>query len=756
MKNTLKVEPITNCAHCGQATDGSLYCCMACQALDGKFDRVGVSDEYIVLDSPNIRKMYQLQNSAYDFELYVEGLHCASCIHLLEKLPDFEESILEARVDFGKSRLYLKVDSSFSLARIATLLQSWGYRSQFVTSHQTDGDLIQKENRSLLRKLAITGACAGNIMLFIVPVYSGLEGDWKTAFNWFSFILFLPIVFYSGTSFYQGAWNSIRYQTINVDLPITVALLSSFFLSTINLIRGDGAIYFDSTASFIFLILSARYFLKRSQQKFLTSIKRKDFLNDSHFILLKDDREEFIGIDDIKKGNIIQIRHGQVCPVDGIIVSKSAMIDLAVLNGEPLPRCFEKGMNILAGSKILSFLVQIEATSDANSTYVMSLFQEIQNGMWKKNKFVNLTDKCAQWLIGIVFLVAIVFFILYFQTDFQEAFNRSLAVIVLACPCALAFGTPLALNLALKKTQERGILVKNSDSFEKILKVKNVFFDKTGTLTQLNLKVKQTEPEVLRSDIKSIILGLESKSYHPIAFALRDAWGNEHPTFSLFDIKENIGSGVNGFYGETYYSLVQDSQSLECINSIVSFYENNKKIANITFDAPLFCDSRQIVESLSQRGLNCFLISGDRSKAVHRIGNECGIANGNTYSGLSPSKKKEIVETYSNTCMIGDGSNDALAMQIADVGIAVQGSTYLNLQAADVYLTRAGLSPVLELFDIAKSTRKVLVRNISFSLFYNVVGAVLALLGYVDPWLAAILMPVSSVAIVLSTLWGLR
>jgi Cu+-exporting ATPase len=255
------------------------YCCSACEVLDGNFSApsVKIMDSFSHLDQVNFKSKYQLDSQPFDYELYVEGTHCSSCIHLIEDIPDFDDSVIEARVNFSQSRLLLKVTPKFSLAKLAHLLVSWGYKPHFLEKDSNSSELVHIENRNLLKNLAIAGACAGNIMLFVIPVYSGLNGSLATAFNWMSFVLFLPILLYSGVPFYKGAWNSLRYKTVNVDLPITIAMVSGFLLSTINLVRGSGAIYYDSTASFIFLILCARYFLKRTQQKFVSAIQYQDF-----------------------------------------------------------------------------------------------------------------------------------------------------------------------------------------------------------------------------------------------------------------------------------------------------------------------------------------------------------------------------------------------------------------------------------------------------------------------------------------------
>lgn len=742
------------CAYCGAESNGARYCCAGCENLDGKVESTIAASESLYLDLANIKNQFKLVRGPFDYQLHVEGLHCASCVHLLEKIPEFDHSVLEARVDYSRSSLAIRVKENFSLAKLVDLLKSWGYPAHFIALDEDSQEKINKENRALLKKLAVTGACAGNIMLFVIPVYSGLDGVWKIVFNWMSFFIFLPIIFYSGTQFYQGAWNSLRYKTVNVDLPITIALLSGFILSTINLFRGDGAIYYDSTAGFIFLILCARYYLKKTQQKFLSRNSLINSFSTEQYTLLDGKNEKIVTAQEIEIGHRLILKKGQICPVDGTLATAS-LIDLAVMNGEPLPRRFEKGMKILAGSKSLSEDTQVNVTANLKSSYLSSLVNELNAGEISKSNFTSLTDRAAQWLIILVSTIALVYFAFHFEADFQEAFNRSLALIVLACPCALAFGAPLTLNLALRKAQSMGILIKESGTIEKIWKIKKVFFDKTGTLTTLNLKVHHTEPENLSSELKSIILGLEKNSYHPIAFAIREFWSHEESK-NLLDVKDILGVGVTGYLGKVSYKLVQNKEDESSSQLSVTLFENELAVGKIFFDSPLVPKTQESIFRLKKRGIEPFLISGDLLSRTQSVGLFCGLPKDNIFGGLSPLEKKTLISSHPNSIMIGDGSNDALALQAASVGIAVKGSTFVNLKAADVYFTREGLDSITNLLKLAQQTKSILFRNLAFALIYNLIGGALALLGYVDPWLAAILMPASSLLIVSSTLWGFR
>ncbi|HWU44093.1 MAG TPA: HAD-IC family P-type ATPase, partial [Bdellovibrio sp.] len=408
-----------------------------------------------------------------------------------------------------------------------------------------------------------------------------------------------------------------------------------------------------------------------------------------------------------------------------------------------------------AGTQVLDAEVEIQTLGAFQDSKLGNMLRQLDQEAAAKSHFVTLTDRLSQKLIITVFVIAVVFFVLYAMKDFSQALNRSLALITLACPCALAFGSPLTLGLAVKRAQKMGILLKSSDTFEKILKIKNVFFDKTGTLTEGSLSLIDSAPQVIEDDLRKIILSLEAKSYHPIAFALRRVWFFES-LYSVEDCEEILGQGLRGKIAGHQYEIRPLSETTHDSELAVEIFKDGISQCRLYFTDSLRTDSAQIVQELKNRNLNTFILSGDKKSRVAAIADSCGVAKDQSFGELFPEDKRDILCQYENTCMIGDGANDSLALKKADVGIAVKGSLDLSLQSADVYFTRGGLAPLLDLLQLGQHTRRVLVRNLTISLIYNFVGGVLALMGFINPMMAAILMPLSSFLIVLSSIGGLR
>lgn len=760
----MKSNLSSNCAYCGNPSpEGELYCCQGCQSLalsagSAASPSIALANEFEFLDEEDFRRLYRVNPWDPNSELYhfhVEGLHCSSCVHLIEKLPEFDPNCLESRVNFAQSTVTVELKAGGSLANTAQILLELGYRPSLSQQEQSLQQQQILENRTFLKRIAVAGFAAGNTMLFVIPVYAGLVGTWEKIFNFISFLLFLPILFYSAVPFYKGALNSLKYKVISADLPIAIAMLSGFILSTVNLIRGNGAIYYDSTASFMFFILSARYILKRVQQHYLaTPHTETQFINERYWKLSEEGRKS-IPWDRALPGDIIEVAKRQNIPADGLLMSETASIDMSLLNGESLPRTFSKNMKVFAGTKLLSEKALVKIEAPFSESKLGKLIHDLNNGKQSKSQFVALSDKLAQILIVTVFSIAIIFFLAYMHINAEEAMNRALALIVLACPCALAFGSPLTFGMAVKKAQSLGILIRNSSSLERINSVQHLFFDKTGTLTEGVLKFSHSEPAVLSNDLKEKIVSLEAFSSHPIAFAVREAWAKESNQRSVEFPEEIVGQGVRGLIEGVRFE-VRSLESSEHSEIAVQVLQDGNPVAKLFFVDQIREDAKETIAYFQSKGIQTHLISGDRAAIVSEIAAETGIPLENALGDLMPEDKRQWVAKSSHSCMIGDGANDALAIQSADVGIAMKGSVDMSKQNADIYFLKGGLAPLKDLFKISALTKKVLVRNLTISLVYNFIGGVLSLMGFIDPMMAAILMPVSSVAIIGSSIWGFK
>ncbi|NJM09969.1 MAG: HAD-IC family P-type ATPase [Bdellovibrionaceae bacterium] len=612
----------------------------------------------------------------------------------------------------------------------------------------SDDRIRQEEDRDELIRLGVAGACAGNIMTFSFANYLGAGGEFSHTFSWLSFLLYLPVVVYVAKPFYIGAWNSLRQKQLSIDLPMAVASFLGFVFSTVELLRGRDDIYFDSLSGFLFLILLSRWTQKRLQRRFLRPQELMESLQLGRVRRVHESGWSWTPIEMLRPGERIILCAPETLPAEAELVSATAHVSLAWLSGEEKPRTLLRGAIVPAGARLVTGQVQLIARKPLNETSFGQILSEVQNFTLSKNRIVSLADRWAQWLLAIVFAAAIIFLVAYWNVSSEEAIRRSLSLIILACPCAMAFGAPLALASALRKAQRNGLVVRNANVFEKAAAVSTIFFDKTGTLTETDLAL-QENPAEIPAVYQKIILSLENESMHPIAFAFRKAFDAPDSMPPVDGWREVPGSGVSGFLYGKFYELKRNSKTSEQTSS--TLFEDHQPVFQFTFTAQLKPDCADVLQNLRAKGYRLILLSGDKKEVVERLGSQLGFGPDEIHFEVDPCRKAAIVAHTPNAMMIGDGVNDSLAMMRAQVGVAVSGGMEAALRSSDVYLADPSLKGVAALFDLSRSSLHLIRRNLMISVIYNSLGGVLALLGFINPFMAAVLMPLSSGFILAST-----
>ncbi len=692
--------------------------------------------------------MEQAQEALSSYLFHIDGIRCHSCIGKLEKLKDMHPNIHYAHLYFGQSLLEARVDSKVSVDEVTALISKIGFTAKFL-KNESEGFLLEKnENKRLLNKLAVAGFLTANIMLFTIPLYTGVEeGAYKTSFVFLSLFLFLPVLGYCSLDFYKNAFSALKTKTLSIDLPIAVALTTGFVLSCYNIfIKKYDFLYFDSTASFVFLILTSRYLLRRVQQHYVYVDNLYDQVNSAKYIRVETGVS--FKAEDIQKGDQFYLRQGMVLPVDATLVNPYAEFDTSFVSGESLPRVFNSDMELGSGSIALSEGVVVKAINSFRTSQLYQLIQKVEEVKKTKGTFSQASDKASHYLIFTIFTVAILFFIYYLPINPLEGFQRSLALLIVACPCALALGTPLAYAMAVHRARGADILVKKQNIFDKLNKVKNIFFDKTGTLTYGQLELITDSG----AEHANIILNLEKTSSHPVAFAFRKSWGREFKDLPVSGFKENIGIGVEGAIDGVFYQLKKSGNNSNKI--IVDLYADNLKIVSYAFEDQIREMTYGSIEKLQDKRL--YLLTGDTQMNALEVGSKLNIPKDRIFSDKTPSEKLKIIKNHKNSIMIGDGINDVLALQGADVGISTRGNVSLSLEQADVYFLNGGISSLPHLITIAKRLRKCLISNMTISFVYNSLAGILALLGFINPLAAAILMPISSLVLICNTLWIMK
>ncbi|MES2768351.1 MAG: cation-translocating P-type ATPase [Bdellovibrionota bacterium] len=679
--------------------------------------------------------------------IHVRGITCSMCIQKLENLSNYDDKVKSAHVYFGQSLVEIQTHQQTTPNEVVDYIKKLGFKAEFLEDKAEIFEANKRSNREHLSKLGVAGFCAGNIMLATVPLYSGVETEYKHYFSYLAFALFLPIMIYSAQDFYKNAWRSFKAKSLSIDLPITVALITGFAFSTWNLFKAEyDHLYYDSTASFIFLILSARYLLNKLQQNFIATYSDTDFgLNHpyqlTHYEGSK--KKEFLLV-----GDQLTLTKGQALPVKSKISSDFSEWNLSLISGETYPKDYQKNMIIQSGAILISGKCSVEVLETYKNSRICNFQKKLEDIKKTKSEFVHFTDRFSHYFILSVFTVAIVFGIYFAQVDSFQAFQRSLALLIVACPCALALGTPLAYLLGVYRANQAGILVYKKDIFDRLLQVKNIFFDKTGTLTHGQISVQRTVP--YDPHLINIVLNMELVSQHPIAFALRKKYINYYSDLKI-SAYEIPGIGIQAQWNDDTYRFLKNVDS-ERMSSVL--YKNNEPVLAVYFEDSVRMDSKSEISRLASKDKNIFLLTGDTSLVAQEVAGECGIEN--VFYDQTPDMKKDWVRKYHPALMVGDGLNDVLALQSAHIGISVQGSVQMSADSSDAYLLKSGISQISFLFNLSERVRSTIYTNLGISLFYNFVAGYFALTGAINPLIAAILMPISSVVILLNTLRGVR
>lgn len=712
-----------------------------------------IDDSY--LDQENFKHLYADAENPNLIRFYVDGISCSRCVQKLESLPQTKSQIRSVQVQLGSKMAQVEISPSSNFATAAQLIRDLGFYPTPLRARTNAEDLEKISNRNELIRLAVAAFCAGNIMTFAFGVYFGLEGELKHVFDWLSFVLYLPVVTYVAWPFYRGAWQSLKQRQLSIDLPMVVASFSGFLFSTVNLIRGEGSLYYDSISGFLFLILAAR-FLQKSIQKKAFSDSFRHWLPLQEKVMKLGEGTRWTPVESLKKGDRILLKASEICPGDARLESVTADFDLSFLTGESCPQTYSRGMTVPSGARALSAEAVLQMERLGEDTTFGKILSEVRSGFLKQSNFMGLADRASHLLILSVFSIATVFVIVYGFWDLPQALERGLALIVLACPCAMAFGTPLALTMGLRRATQKGLIAKSADVFEKMGRIRSIFLDKTGTLTKSKLEISRSVPQTLDSDSISYVLSLENISSHPIAFALRSYLGSSKAEVRLVQFEEHRevpGVGVFGRIDGISYSV---RKGLDSFPRSVALFREDTCVCHFLISEDLEENSAELIHKWKARGLEVFVVSGDQQHIVDQVAQRLGLAKENSFGNLSPEQKAEMVQKKPFSMMVGDGINDVLAFQKAFVSVAVSGSIRAAMQSASVYSSTGALAQVDLLFQVSENTLKSVNRNLWISVFYNTVGGVAAMLGFVNPFVAAILMPISSLVILVSTVWGGR
>lgn len=713
--------------------------------------------------------------------LYLEGVHCAACVWLVERLPSVSDGLLSVRLNISNAQAEVEWDpEKTSLSAVGQALDRIGYTPHPYRAGEL-GRIRRREDRALLVKLGVAAACALNIMVIHGALYageaSGMEPAYEAFFRWISFGLALPVVLFSARPFYVAAWSGLRQRVPHMDLPVSIALLGAFGFSAYATVSGTGHIYFDSLTALVALLLGARYVQRRAQR---AALERSEGLRAAAFVefarRLDGDTSREVPVGALAKGERVEVRSGELVPVDGVVVDGRSAVNNAVLTGEPEPQPVAPGAEVHAGTTNLGARLVVEVRAAGEETRVGALLRLVDEAMSRRAPIVETADRLSRYFVTVLLSLAALTGAFWLWREPGVALDRVVALLVVSCPCALGLATPVAISVGLAKAARRGIFIKQSAVIEMLRNVATALLDKTGTLTRGEARVGAWEGS---SEVATLVATLERQSDHPVATALRRELG-EGGSAPVSEVAEVAGRGIAGRVGERH--VVAGNRAHLAAHGVSVDVQWEQRAAELTerslspvFVAvdggvlalagvgdPLRPDAAGTVQALRGLGWRPVVLSGDHPAVVQGFARQLAIPAEDAHGAMTPEGKRDYVQALRDgsgagggrILMVGDGVNDAAALALADIGVSVHGGSGASVVAADVVLTREGLAPILELAEGARGTLRVIYRNLGFSLVYNLVGAALAVVGLVGPLLAAVLMPMSSLTVILSSVVG--
>lgn len=795
------------CAHCSlpvpagliEPNDAVQFCCQGCRTVYDVIRSSGLERYYALrqadgaggparttgrsyaeFDDPAFREMHcqPLPGGLFAIELFLEGVHCAACVWLIEKLPHIARGVVSARLEMRRSLLRLTWDpSGGALSEAARALDSLGY-SPHPARDGARRTIRRREDARLLVRIGVAGAIAGNVMLLGFALYSGMfavmEPQYQALFRALSMVLTVVSLAWPGSMFFRGAWAAIRTRTAHLDLPIAIGLAAGGVAGVVNTLLGRGEIYFDSLAVLVFVLLVGRWVQYRQQRWASDAVEMLYSLTPSAVRLIEGDSTREAPIEVVKRGDLVEVRGNETVPVDGDVIWGESNIDQSLLTGESRPLRVAIGSGVCAGTINISSPLHIRVTATGEETRVGKLLRIVEECAARPAPMVRLADRMAGWFTVIVLALAAITVAIWVLVDPTRAIDNATALLIVTCPCALGLTTPLAVTIAIGRAAKRGILIKGGDTLERLARPGRMVLDKTGTLTQGRVSVVRWSGE---SWIKPLVVALEANSAHPVARAFVEAFrADADASISTDEAITTLGAGVVGSVGghevcvgsaawvrsrvarESATIAARVNEYLRDGLAPVLVAVNGEIVAAAGVGDALRDDARHALDRLRSRGWSVELLSGDHADVVRRVAGELGIDEQDARGGRLPEQKLEYVQSAQSAgdiVMVGDGVNDAAALAAAHVGIAVHGGAEASLAAADVYLNRPGLTPIVDLIQASRRTFAAIRRTLAISLGYNLVGAVLAMTGILNPLIAAILMPVSSFTVLAMAL-GVR
>lgn len=789
-------EPTTapglSCYHCGEDCpddhihiEEKAFCCEGCKMVyeilntNGMCqyydldEKAGVSlrgktrAEFAFLDDPEVKE--RLINYT-DGELtrvtfYLPQMHCASCIWLLENLYRLNEGVRNSSVNFPKKEVYISYsESKTSLRKVVELLSSIGYEPA-ITLSDLDNEEKPLVNRSFYYKLGVAGFAFGNIMLLSFPEYLGLEkesdGFFYKLFGYLNILLSLPVVLYSGRDYFTSAWTGLKQRQLTIDVPLALGIAVLFARSVYEIVTHTGAGFLDSLAGLVFFLLLGKWF----QQKTYHNISfERDYK--SYFPIAatkKENGEEVtISLDKLQPGDIIVIRHKELIPADAVLLNGEGSIDYSFVTGESEPVLRQSGEKIYAGGRQMGGAIEISLTRKVSQSYLTQLWNDEAFTKKIESNTSRIANRIGKYFTTAILLIGLGTLVYWLPKDGNIAFNAFTAVLIVACPCAVALAVPFIFGNVLRILARNKFYLKNTSVIESIEEADAVVFDKTGTITQRQNSEIWFVGEPLNFAEKQMLYSLTAPSSHPVSRRVHE-WLSEQDNQLTNNLAEPLhwheatGQGVEAMFGPRSLRLGskdfigRDLEEVLHSDEAGVFLQINDSLRGYFRIDQYFRPGTQEVLQFFSEQAPIYLLSGDNDREKEAVLPLFGTDDRLRFF-QSPQDKLQFVKGLQNegrkVMMLGDGLNDAGALQQSNAGIVLAEDTNNFTPACDAILHSAEFRRLPDFVQLVRRSTKLVYYAYGLAFFYNVIGLSYAVQGLLSPVVAAILMPTSSITIV--------
>lgn len=775
----------STCYHCGDECgksnvkfDDKDFCCNGCKTVYEIFTSNGLSTYYEIEGkagtTPNeIRQKYDFldnqeivqqlvefnEEGVQVISLSIPTIHCSSCIWVLENLNKLHSAITFSQVDFPKKTIRVTYKTEdFSLKALVLLLGSIGYEPYIsLEEYNKKG---KKVDRSLIYKLGFAGFAFGNVMLFSFPEYFEVEEFWldqyKHVFRWLMFAFSLPVVFYAAQDYFISAYKGIRSKLLNIDVPIALGILVLFLRSTVDIVFDLGSGFFDSLTGLVFFLLLGKFFQQKTYAYLSFERDYKSYFPIAVTRLRKNGEEENIQIYNIEVGDRVLIRSHEIIPVDCILIKGTAEIDYSFVTGESEPVFKESGEKLFAGGKQLSGVLEVEVLKSVSQSYLTQLWGNSIFSKDKASQFQTLTDSIGKRFTIAVLSIATVATIFWLVLEPSLALNVFTSVLIIACPCAIALAAPFTLGNMLRIFGKHKFYLKNTNVIERLSKIDTAIFDKTGTLTTNIKDTIHYEGMELTEEETALLKTTLRASNHPLSRSLYNIL-KSNAIMTLEEFQEHTGKGIEGKYNHHSIkvgsaSYVGENKANSLINTTVYVSADEDVKGRFVFKNTYRDGMSQIFEELGT-DLELGILSGDNDGEKEQL-QKVLPAKTKMMFDQKPENKLEYIKSLQENhkvLMVGDGLNDAGALAQSDVGLAVSENINVFSPACDGILDASKLRMLPKFITLSKKSIRIIKMSFLLSLCYNIVGLYFAVTGQLQPVIAAILMPLSSISIVVFT-----